>query len=257
MDVIPAIDLLAGRCVRLTQGDYQQVDVFGDDPLGIARQWVADGATRLHLVDLDGAKAGRPVNQGLIRQIVQDLAIPVQVGGGIRTQAAAEELLGLGVDRLIVGTLAVREPDTVAQWCRAFPNRIWVGLDARNGYLATQGWTETSTLRAVDLAQTLAQQGVGGLIYTDILKDGTLEGPNLTALRELAMAVDVPIIASGGVSSIPDLFQILTLEALGVRGVIVGKALYTGALTLKEAHRAVGPGRWQDVPPDLDSSAFA
>ncbi|MBD3883352.1 1-(5-phosphoribosyl)-5-[(5-phosphoribosylamino)methylideneamino]imidazole-4-carboxamide isomerase [Phormidium tenue FACHB-886] len=257
MDVIPAIDLLEGRCVRLYQGDYAQSQVFDENPVAVARQWAEQGATWLHLVDLDGAKAGQPVNQTAIEAIVRAVDVPVQVGGGLRDRQSVAALLALGVRRVILGTVAVEQPELVRSLCREFPGQIVVGIDARNGKVATRGWLETSEVEAVALAKQMADQGVAAIIYTDIHRDGTLQGPNRAALRELAEAVAIPVIASGGISSITDLLSLLALEPLGVTGAIVGRALYTGAVSLKEANRAVGQGRWQDVPPDLGSSAFA
>jgi len=257
MDVIPAIDLLAGRCVRLYQGDYARSQVFNDDPVAVARQWAEQGAARLHLVDLDGAKTGQPVNLKTIAAIVQAVNIPVQVGGGVRDRDRVRALLELGVERVILGTIALEQPELVQQLAHELPRQILVGIDARNGRVATRGWLDTSEVSAVDLAQQVASQGVVGIIYTDIQRDGTLKGPNLAALRELAAAVSVPVIASGGVSSITDLLSLLALEPLGVSGVIVGRALYTGDVSLREALQAIGPGRWQDVPPDFGNSALA
>jgi phosphoribosylformimino-5-aminoimidazole carboxamide ribotide isomerase len=257
MDVIPAIDLLEGRCVRLYQGDYAQSQVFDENPVAVAQQWVEQGATRLHLVDLDGAKAGHPVNQQAIEAIVKAVSVPVQVGGGLRDRRSASDLLSLGVERVILGTVAVEQPALVQQLCQDFPGQVVVGIDARNGKVATRGWLETSEVEAVTLAQQMADLGVAAIIYTDIHRDGTLQGPNYLALRELATAISVPVIASGGVSSTSDLLSLLALEPLGVAGVIVGRALYTGDISLKEALRAIGPGRWQDIPPDFGSSAFA
>lgn len=257
MEVIPAIDLLEGRCVRLYQGDYAQSEVFNENPVAVARQWVDQGATRLHLVDLDGAKAGKPQNQAAIEAIVQAVHVPVQVGGGLRDRPSVADLLSLGVQRIILGTIAVEQPDLVGQLCQEFPDQIVVGIDARNGKVATRGWLETSEMDAVPLAQQMAQLGAVAIIYTDIHRDGTLQGPNRQALRELAEAVSVPVVASGGVSSVTDLLGLLSLEPIGVASVIVGRALYTGNISLKEAIRAVGQGRWQDIPPDLGSSAFA
>lgn len=257
MEVIPAIDLLEGRCVRLYQGDYAQSEVFDQNPVAVARQWVEQGATRLHLVDLDGAKAGHPVNQTAIEAIVRAVDVPVQVGGGLRERQSVADLLNLGVQRIILGTVAVEQPELVEQLCREFPDQIVVGIDARNGKVATRGWLETSEVDAVPLAQQMAQFGAAAIIYTDIHRDGTLQGPNRPALRQLAEAISIPVIASGGVSSVTDLLGLLTLEPVGVTGVIVGRALYTGNVSLKEAIRAVGQGRWQDVPPDFGSSALA
>jgi phosphoribosylformimino-5-aminoimidazole carboxamide ribotide isomerase len=257
MDVIPAIDLLEGRCVRLYQGDYDQVQTFGDNPVEVARRWQTEGATYLHLVDLDGAKAGHPVNLAAIESIARAIDLPIQVGGGLRDRASVASLLNLGVQRIILGTIAVEQPQLVTQLCEEFPGQIVVGIDARNGKVATRGWLETSEVLATDLARQMASAGAAAIIYTDIHRDGTLQGPNLDALRELTTAIAVPVIASGGVSSVRDLLSLLALEPLGVSGAIVGRALYTGEVSLIEAIRAVGQGRWQDVPPDFGSSAFA
>lgn len=257
MDVIPAIDLLEGRCVRLYQGDYARSQVFNDNPSDVAKQWVERGASLLHVVDLDGAKTGRVVNLSAISAIVQKVSVPVQVGGGLRDRTSIAQLLDLGVQRVILGTIAVEQPTLVAQLCQEFPQQIVVGIDARNGRVATRGWLETSQVMATELATQMQNLGTAAIIYTDIHRDGTLQGPNLEALRELAAAVSIPVIASGGVSSVTDLLSLLALEPLGVTGVIVGRALYTGDISLKEALQAIGPGRLQDVPPDLGYSAFA
>ena len=257
MDVIPAIDLLEGRCVRLYQGDYAQSQVFDENPVAVARQWAEQGAPRLHLVDLDGAKAGHPVNLPVIEAIVQAVDVPIQVGGGLRDRQSVANLLATGVQRAILGTVAVEQPDLVAQLCQEFPGQIVVGIDARNGKVATRGWLETSEVLATELAERMAQLGAAAIIYTDIHRDGTLQGPNMDALRELANAIAIPVIASGGVSSVSDLLSLLALEPSGVTGAIVGRAIYTGDVDLKEALRAVGQGRWQDVPPDFGTSAFA
>lgn len=257
MDVIPAIDLLEGRCVRLYQGDYAQSQVFNDNPVEVAKQWADQGATRLHVVDLDGAKVGQPVNTKAIEAIVAAVSVPVQVGGGLRDRAGVVQLLNSGVAQVILGTAAVEEPTIVEALCTEFPGKIIVGIDARKGWVATRGWLETAEVMATDLAQQMSELGVAAIIYTDILRDGTLIGPNLDALRELATSISIPIIASGGISSITDLLSLLALEPLGVNGVIVGRALYTGDVSLKEAIQAIGAGRLQDIPPDLGFSTFA
>ncbi len=253
LELIPAIDLLGGQCVRLVQGDYQHVDVFSPNPLAQAQTWVDQGAPRLHLVDLDGAKTGDPVNLSIIQQIVQSIEIPVQVGGGIRSLAAADHLLAVGVERVIVGTLAVEQPEILRLMCERHPGRIAVGIDARQGQVSTRGWLASTAIAATDLAQTVSQMGATTIIYTDIQRDGMLSGPNLDQLRTMAQAASVPIIASGGISSITDLLSLLTLVPTGVTGAIIGRALYTGAIDLREAIRAVGSGRWQDIPPDSGS----
>jgi phosphoribosylformimino-5-aminoimidazole carboxamide ribotide isomerase len=256
MDVIPAIDLLNGQCVRLYQGDYGRSQVFNPDPVDMAQQWLQQGATRLHVVDLDGAKQGYPVNLDAIAAIVKAIDIPVQVGGGLRDRSNVKQLLDLGVERIILGTVAVEQPQLVSELAQEFPGQIVVGIDARNGLVATRGWLETSSVKATELAQRMALQGAAAIIYTDIHRDGTLSGPNLEALRELANQIEIPVIASGGVSSLTDLLSLLALENYGVKGVIVGRALYTGEVNLTEAIRAIGSGRWQDVPNNLNSSQW-
>lgn len=250
MEVIPAIDLLGGQCVRLYQGDYAQSEVFGDNPAEVAKRWQDEGATRLHLVDLDGAKTGELVNLPAIEQVVKALSIPVQVGGGVRDGDRLKRLLDVGVQRAIMGTVAVEKPDLVGELCASYPGQVVVGIDARDGWVATKGWLETSKVQAVELAVRMSNMGAAAIIYTDIHRDGTMQGPNLESLRELAMAVDVPVIASGGVSSVTDLLNLLSLEIHGVTGAIVGRAIYTGDVVLREAIRAVGNGRWQDVMPE-------
>ncbi len=262
MDIIPAIDLLGGKCVRLYQGDYGQVEQFGDDPAQVAMQWVEQGATRLHLVDLDGAKTGEPVNLPAIAAILARLTaaptpIHVQVGGGLRTRERVQTLLDLGVQSAILGTIAVENPVLVAELCQAFPQRIIVGIDARKGQVATRGWLETSTLEATALATQMAAIGAAAIIYTDIQRDGTLQGPNLAALREMVEHCPIPVIASGGMSSVTDLLSLLGLEAAGLTGAIVGRALYTGDINLREALQAVGPARIQDIPLDFGQSSLA
>ncbi|MCS6960022.1 MAG: 1-(5-phosphoribosyl)-5-[(5-phosphoribosylamino)methylideneamino]imidazole-4-carboxamide isomerase [Pseudanabaenaceae cyanobacterium SKYGB_i_bin29] len=247
MEIIPAIDILEGRCVRLYQGDYQQAEVFSDDPLAVARRWYEEGAHALHVVDLDGARSGEPQNLKVIEAIARSVPVHVQVGGGLRSRNTIMAVLSTGVSRVILGTIAVEAPQLVADICGEFPGQVLVSIDARNGKVATQGWLHTAEVCATELAPRLATLGIAGIVYTDIQRDGTLQGPNLEQLRQLAMAVDVPIIASGGISTVQDLLNLLTLEPLGVTGVIIGKALYTGNLDLKTAIRAV---RYQDVTSD-------
>lgn len=267
MEILPAIDLLGGQCVRLYQGDYAQSETFHADPSIIARRWVGEGATWLHLVDLDGAKTGDLTNFDAIARIVaaardeaerRDRSMPqVQVGGGVRDRERVAKLLDLGVTRVILGTIAVEQPDLTAQLCAEFPGQVAIGIDARNGMVATRGWLETSTLAATDLAQRVEAAGAAAIIYTDIHRDGTLQGPNKPALRDMAAAVSIPVIASGGIGSVMDLLGLLSLEPDGVTGVIVGRALYTGDVELREALQAIGPGRIQDIPPDFGQSSLA
>ena len=246
MEIIPAIDLLDGACVRLHQGDYDQVTRFSEDPVAQALSWQSQGATRLHLVDLDGAKRGEPVNDAAVRAITAALDIPVQLGGGVRSVERAQDLLSCGLDRVILGTVAIEQPELVSQLAQRYPNQIVVGIDAKEGKVATRGWIEQSDVLATDLARRFSDAGIAAIITTDIATDGTLAGPNLTALREMAEASSVPVIASGGIGCMGDLLSLLPLEALGVSGVIVGRALYDGRVELAEAIQAIGAERLQD-----------
>ncbi len=246
MQVIPAIDLLDGQCVRLHQGDYDQVTRFSSDPVAQALAWQEQGAERLHLVDLDGARSGQPVNDAVVRAIVAALHIPVQLGGGVRSAERAEALLDCGLDRVILGTVALEQPQLVRELASRHPGRIVVGIDARDGLVATRGWLEASTVEAPTLAASFEGSGVAALICTDIATDGTLAGPNLAFLRGMAQASSLPVIASGGIGDLSDLLSLLALAPLGVEGVIVGRALYDGRIDLAEALQAIGPGRLQD-----------
>ncbi|MFM9109347.1 MAG: 1-(5-phosphoribosyl)-5-[(5-phosphoribosylamino)methylideneamino]imidazole-4-carboxamide isomerase [Prochlorococcaceae cyanobacterium] len=246
MDVIPAIDLLAGQCVRLHQGDYGRVTRFNDDPVAQALRWQEQGASRLHLVDLDAARSGEPINDAVIRAITAAVTIPVQLGGGVRTAQRAEELLAFGLERVILGTVAVEQPELVHDLASRHPGRVVVGIDARDGLVATRGWLEATPLRATDLAASLDGSGVAAIISTDIATDGTLAGPNLEALRTMAEASSIPVIASGGVGELEHLLSLLSLEPSGVTGVILGRALYDGRVDLAEALQAIGPERLQD-----------
>ncbi len=234
--IIPAIDIKDGRCVRLYQGDYDQVTVFDHDPVAVARKWEKLGAERLHIVDLDGAKAGRPVNAQVVFAIVRAINIPVQLGGGLRDQGTVDAAFQLGVERIVLGTAALREPGLIARLVEAYGDRVIVGVDARDGWVAAQGWLETSQIRADDLIRRMGAIGVSRVIYTDIARDGTMRGPNLDAIRALVATHGPKIIASGGVSSLDDL---VALAQTGACGVIVGRALYTGAINLPEAISAV------------------
>jgi len=230
--VIPAIDLRGGLCVRLRQGDYGQETVFGDDPAEMAARFESEGASSIHLVDLDGARTGRPVNITSVQRIMARIKIPCQLGGGVRDQATITAWLGAGVDRVIVGTQALRDPEWFRTMINANPHRLILGLDARAGKVAAAGWIETSTIDATSLARRFDDSPLAAIVYTDIARDGTLEGPNLDATRELAESVKVAVIASGGVGSLEDLDH---LAALPIAGCIVGRALYEGRFTLAEA----------------------
>ena len=247
MEIIPAIDLLDGACVRLHQGDYDQVTRFSEDPVAQALSWQSQGATRLHLVDLDGAKRGEPINDAAVRAITSALDIPVQLGGGVRSLERAEELIACGLDRVILGTVAIEQPQLVQELAQRHPGRIVVGIDANDGRVATRGWIEQSDVLATDLAKQFSAAGIAAIITTDIATDGTLAGPNLEALRTMAQCSAVPVIASGGICCMADLLSLLPLEPLGVTGVIVGRALYDGRVDLAEAIAALGEARLQDV----------
>lgn len=235
MIVIPAIDLKDGKCVRLEQGLMDKDTVFNDNPGAQARAWQEQGAELLHIVDLDGAFAGEPKNRGAIEDIIKSITIPAQLGGGIRDIATIEAYLSLGLSRVIIGTAAQRNPELVLEACARFPGRIVVGIDAKDGMVAVQGWAEVTDITAVELARKFEDCGVAAIIYTDISRDGMLQGPNLEATRTLAEAVSIPIIASGGVSSLKDIENLMAIEPAGITGVITGKAVYTGAISLNEA----------------------
>lgn len=236
MIILPAIDIKDGHCVRLFQGDYAQVTTYGDDPVEVALRWQEAGAHWLHVVDLDGAKAGYPVNASLIGRIRAATSMQIEVGGGMRTLEHIEQVLAQGVDRVILGTVAITQRELVKQAVELWRERIAVGLDARDGWVAIAGWIETSQVRAVTLAQELAALGVQRFIYTDIARDGALSGPNFAALTEMQQASSAALIASGGVSSLADLHA---LNQSGVEGAIVGKAIYTGAVDLATAIREI------------------
>lgn len=235
MIVIPAIDLKEGKCVRLEQGLMEKDTVFCDNPAEQAREWERQGGELLHIVDLDGAFAGKPANRSAIESIVQAVGIPTQLGGGIRDIDTIRAYLDLGVSRVILGTAAQRNPQLVAEACRLFPRQIVVGIDAKNGMVAVQGWAEVTDVKAVNLARLFEGHGVAAIIYTDISRDGMMQGPNIAATKALAEAVKIPVIASGGVSSLRDIENLMAVEAAGVTGVITGKAIYTGALDLAAA----------------------
>lgn len=233
MQIYPAIDLRGGQCVRLVQGDYTRETVFDADPGAVARRWAEQGATFLHLVDLDGAKLGRPVNADGVRAAVRASGVPCQVGGGIRSEEDLQTALDWGVNRVILGTRALRDPDWCAAVCKRFAGRVVVGIDARDGRVQTDGWLAGSDVLAVDLARRCADWGVVALVYTDVSRDGTLGGPNVEATADLARAVPgVPVIASGGVGSLDDVAR---LARAGIPGCIVGRALYDGRFSLPEA----------------------
>lgn len=237
MEVIPAIDLRDGNCVNLYQGDYSDETVFSDDPVQAALRWQSLGAPRLHIVDLDGAVAGEPVNLDVINTLAGAMLIPTQLGGGIRDIETVEQLLRAGIERVILGTAAVEDKELVREACRKYRDSIIVGIDTRDGMIAVRGWQQETELKGVEFAGTMAALGVRRFLCTDVVRTGTLTEPNFTAISELITAVGLPVIAAGGISSIQHLRM---LKQLGAEGAVVGKALYTGDIDLKKAMTAVG-----------------
>ncbi len=237
MQIIPAIDLRGGRCVRLQQGDYGRETVFGDNPAAVARGWAEQKAGRIHLVDLDGAKAGKPVNVAAVRAILDAVDVPCQLGGGVRDDETVDAWLDAGLERVIVGTQALKDPAWFRRVVKRHPRRIVLGLDARDGLVATEGWLDVSTVEATALAEQFDDLPLGGVVYTDIRKDGMLQGPNFAATEALARRLKTPVIASGGVGSLADLAR---LAALPIAACIVGRALYDGRFRLDEAREQAG-----------------
>ena len=235
MIIFPAIDIRGGKCVRLFKGDFAQETVFGDKPEEMAAKWQAQGGKFLHLVDLDGALAGKSQNLDTIKKILAAVDIPVELGGGIRTMENIDEVLALGVRRVILGSVAVKNPELVKEACSKYGDRIVVGIDAKDGIVAVDGWGVSGNVDAVELAKKMADAGVKTIIYTDISRDGTLSGVNVEATARLARESGINVVASGGVSSIEDIKALLPYEKDGIEGVIVGKSIYTGSLDLKEA----------------------
>lgn len=237
MELWPAIDLRGGKCVRLTQGDYARETVFGDDPVEVAKRFVAEGARRLHLVDLDGAKAGSPLQAELVARIVAASGVPCQVGGGIRSLETAIRYRDAGLSRIVVGSVAIEKPELLVEMAKTIPGRIVLGLDAREGKVATRGWLENSTLLAVDVAKQHESLPLAAIVFTDIARDGMLSGANLEALSAMIAASRLPVVASGGVAVADDIRQV---REIGASGCIVGRALYEGTVTLADALAAAG-----------------
>ncbi len=235
MLILPAIDLKGGRCVRLQQGEMDRETLFSDHPEEVAGRWESLGAQFLHIVDLDGAVAGRPQNETAIKRILQSISIPLELGGGIRTLDTIEHYLALGVKRVVLGTIAHKQPALLEEACKKFPGRIVVGIDARDGMVAVEGWKETTAMRAADLVKTVENKGVEAIIFTDIKRDGMMHGPNLQSTRAMAEATSIPVIASGGVTTIDHIRELIRLESCGVEGIIIGRALYEGSVNLKDA----------------------
>lgn len=237
MEIIPAVDIRDGKCVRLAQGDYARETVFGDDPIAMARQWAAQGATRIHVVDLDGARSGVASNAPIVQAIARGVSVPVQTGGGMRSMEALRSMLDAGLDRVVLGTAAVKDPAFLAAAIADAGDRLIVSVDAREGRVALEGWTEATDLDSLAFVQQLAAQGVVRVVYTDILRDGVTDGPNLEMYQRLVAQTSVRIISAGGVTSVDDLRR---LAATGIEGAIVGRAIYTGDVRLPEALQAVG-----------------
>lgn len=237
MKIWPAIDIRAGKCVRLTQGDYDRQTTYGSNPADMALRWVNDGAQALHIVDLDGAKGertetGHSPNRDAILQILESCDVPCQIGGGIRDESTIVDYLEMGAQRVVIGTRAITDSEWLARVAEDFPQRLTVGIDARDGRVATDGWLKTSDVSAIEFAQQVSQLPIGAIVYTDIAKDGMLAGPNFDAMKEMSQATEVPVIASGGVTSIEDIQKLATM---GLSGCIIGRALYEGRLTLPDA----------------------
>ena len=233
--IYPAIDMRGGKCVRLIQGDYDQETVYGDSPFDMAKKFADEGAEWIHMVDLDGAKEGSRINDEFVIAVAEKLDAKVQVGGGIRSKEDIEHYLNRGVDRVIIGSIAVSNTELVKEWLAEYGNKIAIGLDAKDGYVATHGWLETSALKAVDLGKELAEAGAETFIFTDIATDGMLSGPNVEAVVDLAEQTGKSVIASGGISSLDDLKRLKQYESRGVSGAICGKSIYTGKFTVSEA----------------------
>jgi phosphoribosylformimino-5-aminoimidazole carboxamide ribotide isomerase len=236
MLIIPAIDLKDGQCVRLRQGLMEDSTVFSDDPVAMAAQWVKAGTRRLHLVDLNGAFVGEPVNGEVVNAIAKAYpSLPIQIGGGIRSLETIEAYVKAGVSYVIIGTKAVREPEFVGEACRAFPGKVIVGLDAKNGLVATDGWAEVSDVKATDLARQFDALGVSAIVYTDIARDGMMQGVNVEATVEMAKASSIPVIASGGITNMDDIKALASVASSGICGAITGRAIYEGTLDVAEA----------------------
>ena len=234
MKIIPAVDIKEGHCVRLSQGMADQETVYSDDPVAMACQWDEEGASLIHVVDLDGAFEGQPTNTEIVKKIIYNSSVDIQVGGGIRNLKAIETYVNAGAYRVILGTIAHKNPEFVAKACKEFPGKITVGIDACKGNVAIKGWVEVSDQRATELAQHLESYGVSGYIFTDISRDGMLQGPNLQSIKTFSGSTKLPVIASGGVSKLGDIEDLLALEPNGVEGIIIGKALYDGNFTYQQ-----------------------
>jgi phosphoribosylformimino-5-aminoimidazole carboxamide ribotide isomerase len=235
--IIPAIDIRAGKCVRLLQGDFQRETVYSGDPVDVARRWAEKGAERIHIVDLDGSREGRPVNADVIRRILSSVDVPIELGGGIREHGTLDFYLSMGIQWVILGTAALKNREFVVEACRRYPGRVILGIDAKEGKVAVEGWTEATGADVREVARRYEDLELAALVYTDISRDGMETGVNVPATERLARSVGIPVIASGGVAGIGDIDRLLAVADSGILGVITGKALYTGALDLEEAIR--------------------
>ncbi len=234
MIVIPAVDIKGGKCVRLKQGLMDEETIFSDNPEEMALKWQEKGAKRLHLVDLDGAVNGETSNKKVVQNIVKVVSVPVQLGGGIRNMETIGEYIDIGIDQVILGTVAYKNPDLVDEACKRYENKIIVSIDSKDGYISIEGWTEPTQMAAIDLAKNFENMGVNSIIYTDIKRDGMESGPNLDAIKKFAGALNMKVIAAGGISTLKDIEDLSLLEKYGVNGAIVGKALYSGSIKLEE-----------------------
>lgn len=239
MLIIPAIDIKEGRCVRLREGRFEDVEIFSDDPIKVAKKWADKGAEMLHIVDLDGARYGKLTNISLLEQIIKKVNIPVQVGGGIRSYKEARKLIGLGASRIILGTILWENKSLAKSLFNEFRGKIIAGIDAREGYVAIKGWQNVLSIDALDFAGEMEKLGARRIIYTDIKRDGTLKGPNVVNIKRMARKLNIPLIVSGGIASLTDIKELKKFEALGIEGIIIGKALYKGNILLEKALRLV------------------
>ena len=243
MIIIPAIDIKGGKCVRLEQGLMNKETIFSNNPEEMAFQWKRKGARRLHIVDLDGAVYGKTVNKKAIKKILDTVSIPVELGGGIRDLDTIQEYIDLGIDKIIIGTIAYKNPHLVEMACKRYPGKIIVSIDSKDNYVSVEGWTEPTSITAIDLAKRFEDMGIAAFIYTDIKKDGMRSGPNIDGIRKFAKGINVEIIAAGGISSIKDIERLLLLKKYGVSGIITGRALYDGSINLEEAIDIIDKGR--------------
>jgi phosphoribosylformimino-5-aminoimidazole carboxamide ribotide isomerase len=242
VQIIPAIDLKGGNCVRLEQGEMSRETLFSTHPAEVARHWASLGSRMLHIVDLEGAVRGKPQNQDAIYQILKSVSIPLQLGGGIRNLKTIEHYLSLGVKRVVLGTVAYQHPSLLKEACQGFPHQIVVSIDARDGKIAIEGWKETTAAKAKDLLKNLEDKGVEAIVFTDIKRDGMMSGPNIKSIKEMAEATKIPLIASGGVTTLNHIEELMELGDCGIEGVIIGRALYEGSIDLREAITLVSKG---------------